>query len=152
MDSFHGMRERRGFKEGNALIMLSEWNRTCIYPITEMHYQVSIIKCIALRLFLAYLLNWTTDIKFSWILSFWLFWVRILSWYVLGSILKCYQHIRQLNYSDEPDYALLKSYVSHDLGMMSPALKGVFDWSERSLLKLTLVAQVAMGTGHISYN
>lgn len=49
-------------------------------------------------------------------------------------IINCYEHVRDLEYADEPDYELLKTWVEEDLRLITPTAQiGNFDWSRPSI-------------------
>ena len=49
--------------------------------------------------------------------------------YSLGSIIKSYKYIRQLEYSEKPDYNKLKYFVLKDLENQGLSLNGSYDWT-----------------------
>jgi hypothetical protein len=58
----------------------------------------------------------------------------------LECIVDCYNHIRMLQYEQEPNYKLLKSYVRGDLDALSPSkLTVITEWTDKPLKQIPLV-------------
>ena len=54
----------------------------------------------------------------------------------LESIIKSYQHVRSLSYSDKPDYDLIRHAILDEMKMYDLVLNSDFEWVTRTFLPL----------------